>query len=130
MEAKIWQVKVMEDGYFYVLARVMKKNASHNMVAVTSSDFSSIARAVYLVSDGSQILANSNLTVANVVLSALSTGSIWTRDATGFNFIDLVPSTAVPTGDAEVSVEYTFTMTDATVFKLVVRAYPLPVLSS
>lgn len=130
MEAKVWQVKVVEDSYFYVLARLYKKDASHNLVVVAQSDFTTIARAVYLLSDGSQVLASSNLTISSVVLDALSTGTIWTIDSTGFNFIDLVPNTAVPTGDAEVSVEYTFTMTDSTVYKLPVHAYPLAVLAS
>jgi hypothetical protein len=131
MEMKAIQVKLIEDGYFYVLARIYKKDASHNKVVVQQSDFTTIARAVNLLSDGSQVLASSNLTIANIILNALSTGTIWTKDTTGFNFIDLVPNTAIPTGDAEVSVEYTMTMTDGTVIKMPpIHAYPIAVTAS
>lgn len=121
---------VFEDGDAYVLARITKKDASHNKVAIVPADVSTVSRKVLLVSDGSTIIGPTPLTVANVVLSALSTGTIWEVDTTGFNFIDLVPATAYPTGEAEVAVEYKFTLTGGEVFWIVARCTPLPVLTS
>lgn len=127
---KVYKTKWNEDGSAYVMARVMRKNSSQNLVAVQQSDLSSITRKVFLVSDESTVIGPTTLTVSDVILNALSTGSIWTVDSTGFNFIDTVPPSAFPTGDAEYRIEYKFTLTGGEVFWLLVSGTALPVLTS
>lgn len=127
---KLYKTRWNEDGSAYVMARVMRKNSSQNLVAVQQSDLSSITRKVFLVSDESVVLGPTALTISDVILNSLSTGSIWTVDSTGFNFIDTVPPTAFPTGDAEYRIEYKFTLTGGEVFWLLVTGTALPVMTS
>jgi len=127
---KVYKARWNEDGSAYVLARVMRKNSSQNLVAVQQSDLSSVTRKVFLVSDESVVLGPTNLTISDVILNTLSTGSVWTVDTTGFNFIDTVPPTAFPAGDAEYRIEYKFTLTGGEVFWLLVTGTALPVLTS
>ncbi len=102
----------------YVLVRLKKKDSSHNMVIVASTDFTSIKRAVYNVLTEVAVLAEATLTLSSVVLAALSTGSIWTADTTGFNFIDPILTTDFPSGSSIVRVEYEFIMTSGEVYHL------------
>lgn len=127
---RVWRAKWNEDGSAYVLARVMRKNSSQNLVAAQQADLTSVTRKVFLVADESVVLGPTTLTISDVVLNSLSTGSIWTVDATGFNFIDTVPPTAFPVGDSEYRIEYKFTLTGGEVFWLLVSGTALPVLSS
>lgn len=127
---KVWKARWNEDGTAYVMARVMRKNSSQNLVAIQQADLTSVVRRVFLVSNESVVLGPTTLTIADVVLDSLSTGTIWTIDSTGFNFIDLVPETAFPTGDSEYRIEYKFTLTGGEVYWLLVSGTALPVLTS
>ena len=120
-EPQVYTTVWNEDGTAYVLARVMRKNSSHSMVVPASSDVSSITRAVYSMPSSTVVLASTTLTTSDVLLTALSTGDVWTVDATGFNFVDIVPATAFPTANQDIKVEYKWTLTDSTVFPLAVR---------
>ena len=100
--------RVVEDGDIYVLMRVMKITANYNQVPALQADFATIKRAVWNEDSDATVLAQSTLTIASVMLNALSLGDIWTADKSGFNFIDKVPKTAVPS-DATFSIEYEFT---------------------
>ena len=128
MIAKAYDFKVMEDGSAYALARVKKKDSSHNMVIVSTSDFSTISRSVY--DSTTVVIGPTTLTVADTILNALSTGTIWTIDSTGFNFIDLVPSTAFPTGGTTYRLEYKFTLTGGEIFHLPINATAISVSAS
>ena len=127
---KIYKTRWNEDGSAYVMARAMRKNSSQNLIAVVPADVSSVSRKVFKVSDGSVIIGPTTLVTADVILSALSTGSIWTVDSTGFNFIDTVPATAFPDGDTDYQVEYKITLTGGEVFWLIVSGMSLPVMTS
>ena len=115
-----------EDGSKYVLARVTRKNFSHDMVAIASSDVTSITRTIYSVPSSTVVSASTTLTVANVVVTT-STGNIWTKDETGFNFIDLVPAASFPKPEELVTIEYKFTYVDGVVTYLRARGPVLPV---
>lgn len=127
---KVYKAKWNEDGTAYVMARVMRKNSSQNLVAAVAADVSSVTRRVFLVSDESVVLGPTTLVVADTFLASLSTGSIWTADTTGFNFIDVVPPTAFPAGETEYRIEYKITLTGGEVFWLLVTGTSLPVLTS
>lgn len=127
---KVYKAKWAEDGSAYVMARVMKKDDSQNLVAAVAADISTISRRVFTAADGAVVLGPTTLTVSSVMLASLSTGSIWTADSTGFNFLDVVPPTAFPDGDTEYQIEYKFTMTGGEVFWLLVTGTSLPVLTS
>ena len=127
---KVYKAKWQEDGSCYVASRIMRKNSSQNLVAVQQADLSSITRTVFLVSNESIVIGPTTLTIADVILDSLSTGTIWTIDTTGFNFIDIVPATAFPTGDAEYRIEYKFTLTSGEVYWLSASGTALNVLTS
>lgn len=114
-----------EDSSKYVLARVTRPNSSWNMTAITSTDITSITRAVYSVPSSTIILTSTTLTTTNVVITT-STGTIWTKDGDGFNFVDAVPVTAFPNPNETVLIEYKFTFVDNTIFPMRVRGPVLP----
>jgi len=80
---------VFKNGAAVLLARVVGDDGS----AVVQADISSGAYSVYLLSDaqadqrtavsGHQDVA---LVIADVIFDAMQTDSIWTVDATGYNF--------------------------------------------
>ncbi len=123
-------VQWQEDGSAYALSRIVRKNVSHNLVPIQQSDLSSIIRNVVKVVDSSIIAGPTTLTIANVILNALSTGDIWTADSVGFNFIDTIPPASFPEGGVEYQVEYKFTLTTGEVFWLTFTGEAIPVLSS
>lgn len=127
---KIFKTRWNEDGSAYVMARVMKKNSSQNLVAVTPADVSSISRRVFTTSDGATVIGPTTLVTADTILSVLSTGTVWTLDTTGFNFVDTVPPTAFPAGETEYQIEYKITLTGGEVFWLLVVGTSLPVFTS
>jgi len=127
---KVFKTKWNEDGSAYVMARAMRKNASHNLVALVPADVSSVVRRVFTTSDETVILGPTTLTVSDVILASLSTGNIWTADTTGFNFVDTVPPTAFPNGETEYRIEYKITLTGGEVFWLLVSGTSLAVLTS
>lgn len=127
---KIFKTKFNEDGSAYVMARAMRKNSSQNLVALVPADVSSVVRRVFTTSDGAVVIGPTTLTVSDVILGSLSTGTIWTVDTTGFNFVDTVPATAFPDGDTEYQIEYKITLTGGEVFWLLVSGTSLAVLTS
>lgn len=127
---KVYKAKWNEDGSAYVMARVMRKNSSQNLVAVVQSDLSAISRRVFTAADGATVIGPTSLTITDVILNTLSTGTAWTTDSTGFNFVDTIPATAFPTGDTEYQVEYKFTLTGGDVFWLLVAGDSVPVFTS
>ena len=127
---KIFKTRWNEDGSAYVMSRVMRKNSSQNLVALVPADVSAIVRTVFTTEDGEIVIGPTTLTVGDTILAALSTGSVWTIDSTGFNFTDTIPPTAFPAGDIEYQIEYKITLTAGEVFWLLVAGTSLPVYSS
>ena len=129
MPAKVYPATVTEDGDAYALARLTKKDSSHNMVIATSSDISTIVRTVTI--EGTTVIGPTSLTPSSSnVLASYSTGDIWDVDTTGFNFIDLLPSTAFPNGGVTYRLEYKFTTTGGNVYFLLFDATTLNVAGS
>ena len=127
---KIFKARWSEDGSAYIMARAMRKNSSQNLVALVPADVSSVIRNVYKTSDETVVIGPTTLVIADTILSSLSTGSVWTIDSTGFNFVDTVPPTAFPAGDTEYQIEYKITLTGGEVFWLMVAGTSLAVLTS
>ena len=129
MVAQEFQAYVYEDGTAYAMARLKRKDSSHNLVIVAQANFTSISRKVIRKSDLSTVIGPTTLTTTTVIINSLSTGTIWTKDTTGFNFIDTVPTTAFPVGGEDYNLEYTFTLTGGEVFPLVIRCSAIQVLT-
>lgn len=100
---------VWEDNGTLCMARVLGANGS----AVQQADVSGIGRKVFDLSSTAptSIQHSTTLTVADVIFDTLQTDSGWTKDATGFNFKDTVPSTLLATGNHRYRIEHTFTTT-------------------
>lgn len=124
-DIEIFETVWTEDGSMYVMARVSKKDASHNKVPILTTDFGTITRSIYDLATGLLVTGmGSNpetLIIATVVLNTLSTGTFWTKDTIGFNFIDLVPATAFPSDDREFLYEAKFTTSGSVVSHLRIK---------
>lgn len=125
MGVPVYEFEVDQSGDVIVLARLKKKDSSHNMVALQPADVASVTRTVTSLRDGSAVAGPTPLTVNAVVLGGLSTGSVWTRDAEGFNFIDVVPAAELP-GTEGYRVRYTFTLAAGQTFYLKLNAHVRP----
>ena len=124
---QVHRATVVEDTPFYVLSMVKVKDSSHNLIGVQQSDISTITRRVSVA--GVEVLASTAITISTSVLNTVSTGNIFVGTA-GFNFIDLVPATAVPDGNKTYRVEYIFTLTSGVAFPLLVDAATIEVVRS
>jgi len=89
-----------------LMARVVSKdgtgaNVSLEGLALKQADVSTITRTVYDLDSpnpGNQVAGPTSLTVATAILNALTVDNNWGRlDATGHNFIDVVPGTVFTT---------------------------------
>lgn len=81
---------------------------------VLQSDISTISRKVY---HGSTLINTASVTVSTAVYDTLQTGTIWTRDTTGYNFKNAVAQSIInAVGTWYVS--YTFVLTGGTQFLL------------
>lgn len=76
-------------------------------------------------SDGTAILEDQPLTVANVVFDTLQTPVWWRRDQAGFNFYAPIPSTAFPEPGWH-RVEITFTPAAGEPWTLAIKVQVLP----
>jgi hypothetical protein len=121
MAAQVWQFSVDAGGTAIVMARLVKLASGQNLVPAVPSDFSSITRTVTALHDDSAISGPTTLNPSNVILATLSTGSAWTKDATGFNFLDVVPGSSF-VAEPGSRLLYTFTMTDGSVYYLKANA--------
>lgn len=74
-------------GHPYLLGRVMKADESTNdEEAIVAADVSAIAYEIFNKDTLASLETGTLSPVSDYVLAALSTGDIWTVDATGFNF--------------------------------------------
>lgn len=114
--AQVWQFTVDAGGTAILMARLLKLSGQ-NLVNALPGDFASITRTVTAIHDSSAISGPTTLSPSSVVLSQLSTGSAWTKDTTGFNFLDLVPGSCF-VAEPGSRLLYTFTMNDGSVYYL------------
>ena len=102
------------NGSAILLARLYKLDSSQNLVPAVAADFQSITWSATSLHDGTPIgsYTNVNLTPLSVyVLAALSTGSVWALDQTGFNFLLVLPPGTFP-GEPGTRITVTFVMAD------------------
>lgn len=111
IKAAIW-----EDGDVTEMARFTINGANG-----TISDVSTIQRHIFDLSSTTPEtdLDDSAVVVATSVFDALQTDARWTKDLTGYNFRDRVPSTFFTTGGHTYRVEYLFTGASAEKFWIV-----------
>lgn len=97
-----------------LMARIYVANGSNNSVLVTQASVSSIAYAVTDLTDGDVAAVSGALVVADAIFNTLQTGTIWTEDSTGFNFLHQLPANAIPEQEHRYEARYTMTLTDGT----------------
>lgn len=100
---------VWQGADVHLLARVYKVDTARNQVAAQAADIASIAWSVEHAASG-DVLASGTFTVADVMLTPMSTGSIWEEDPKGFNF-DAVLAAGNLTRGVTQRVRVTFTTT-------------------
>lgn len=117
MSAKPVKFAVWEDASLVCMARIVGAAGA----AITQATVSSITCKVF---DRDTSTAtpdySATLTIASVVSDTLLTTAPWTKDQTGRNFTHTVPATsAFPRATDNCWIEYTFTMTNADVLKVI-----------
>lgn len=101
-----------EDGGAVNLARVTNYTGSN----VTQASLTSIHYSVYDLTSSTLTVSSTSLTVSGVVYDTLQTSAIWTLDSTGYNFLHVLPASALPDGDHVYRVDYKFTPSSGEVF--------------
>lgn len=119
---------VWEDAGAICLARVVGVDGAN----ITHSDVTSIARKIFDLDSSTPTTAvdTSTLTVADTVYDTLQTDDRWSKDDTGYNFLDTVAASVLTTGDHSYLVEYKVTPVAGEVYWLVYQLYARNVLSS
>jgi hypothetical protein len=99
---------VWEDTTLTFLGRVYYRNTTtNNKTLLTQAATSAITCAVY---DGTTLVNSPTVTISTDVLDTISTGSIWTVDSTGFNFIHKIAASVFSGPDKIYRVEYKITL--------------------
>lgn len=122
---KIFAVHWNEDGSATCLARVMARNGSGDTVTgegnwLEQADVSSITcKVIDETNNDTEITPAPTVTVASAIIDTpVTSGAIWTVDATGYNFIFDLAYTYFPTGGTTYLVEFYFTLTGGARFGL------------
>lgn len=116
MAARQFEGSIWENADATFLARV-KISSSGALANVTQAAVSTITYGVNHLDTGTQT-GSGSLTVSGVVYDTLQTGTIWTADATGYNFLASIAASSFPYPGAY-RVEFKWTLTGGTVFWLV-----------
>lgn len=77
-----------------LLLRVFTRDVNRNRVPAVAADISSITWTNTNAATGAAI-GNGTFVVADVMLAAISKGTIWDKDANGFNFHAVVPAASL-----------------------------------
>lgn len=98
---------VFEDQGTLCMARVLGADGS----VVARADLTSIGRKVFDLSSTAptSVQHSTTLTISTVVTTSLKTDSGWSKDTTGYNFKDTIPSTILDTGNHQYRIEHLFT---------------------
>lgn len=106
--ATLTKAVIWEDSTATFLARLYYRNTStNNLALLTQAATTSITYAVY---NGSTSVSTGTVTVASSVLDTINTGSIWTVDSTGFNFIHSIAASVFSSPDTIYRIEYKVTL--------------------
>ena len=135
-----FQVEWTEDSDATVLGRITARNGSGSATGVNGegnwlqqADVSTITWKVFDVDSATPetAIASGSVTVSTSVLDTpVTTNVIWTKDATGYNFLHDLAATNFPTGGRTYRLEYVATLTGGAVFHGVYSGQAKPVYSS
>ena len=108
-------------------AQVMARIAGQSGALITQASLTTIHRRVTNDQTGAEISASTALTISAVVFDTLQTDARWTKDATGYGFLDVVTAAILTTANIIHLVEYKFTPVSGQVFGFAVK---IPTLKS
>lgn len=119
---------VWEDNGVLCMARVLGADGS----AVQQADITGIGRKVFDLSSTAptSVQHSTTLDSTNVLFDTLQTDSGWSKDVTGFNFKDTVPSTLLVIGNHLYRIEHAFTPAAGEQFHTVFEIFAESILGS
>ena len=123
---------IWEDSGLIALGRILGGDGS----AITSTSVSRITRHVFDLDSTAPATAASTWSTTSPstgdIHASLKTDSRWSKDATGYNFRNVIPHSCFPLGDRRYRVEYAFVpaSTACPRFKAVGKVTTKPVLGS
>jgi len=128
-----------EDGDATCLGRVTARNGTGAATGVDGegnfikqADVSAIERKIFDL-DGStpDTPVTTNPTISTVILDTpVTTNVLWTKDSTGFNFLDDIAGSNFPVGENRYRIEYKFTLTGGAIFHGVYEGSAEPIRGS
>lgn len=110
---RVYTASINEDDDFTPIARV--KNGAGTLI--TQASLTSITYYAYDTGTATQT-GTGTLTISSVVFDTLQTGSNWTVDGTGYNFLATIPGTCFPDGGKVYRVEIVFNPVSGSDFTL------------
>ena len=121
----VYQTRWQEDGSAVIKARLSADDGTGSATGVSGegnfikqADISTITRLIKNVTAGTDD-GGASLTVSSTIVDTPVTSSAkWKTDATGYNFIDIIPATKFATGGSVYQVEYKITLTGGLVLWL------------
>lgn len=135
-----YNVEWREDGDCTILARVTARDGSGAATGVSGegnwlepADVSSITCKVFDLNGETPDTPSTapTVTVGDAILDPpITAETLWTQDATGYNFLHDLAASNFPLGDHRYLVEYKFTLTGGAVFHLVLDGVAKPVRGS
>jgi len=138
--SNLFPVNWNEDGDATCLGRVTARDGTGAATGVDGegnfikqANVSSIERKIFDL-DGTTPtvpVTTTNPTISNVILDTpVTTNVLWTKDSTGYNFIDDVAGSNFPAGRSRYRIEYKFTLTGGAIFHGVYEGSAEPITGS
>lgn len=103
MSIQVVNQAVWEGSECWLMQRVVGADAA----VITQASVSAVSYTVY--TGTTVVVASTALTIATVIFDTLQTDAKWTVDATGYNFLQILPRTAIPDGGTVYTVQHKFT---------------------
>ena len=122
---------IFEDSSCSILARIV--NGANELIE--QADISTIHRDSWDISTTppTRKAGPTSLTVANVIFNTLQTGGAWVEDSEGYNFLDLIPASAMPATtlaqwplQKAARIEYKVVLTSGEYLKVIAEPKVLP----